>query len=686
MVNTLRKIYNKTPWQQKRLSQPLNDPNYASSPLQHSSIYEEDTDNQPHQERPVLQHHQQRVSVAESNHHVGHGTSGSSNAPNNNSNNMNDSSDRGGDNNNGKDDDTKQPPRRGMTRADTKISLRKSRKESRRVFVNIPPTSGYLDNNGAPKLTFGSNRIKTAKYTTLTFLPKNLFEQFRRVANMFFLFMAIIQLTPIFTVGSPFLTVFPLCFVVGVTALKDGFEDYKRHVEDRNYNQRLCLQLKHVVNYNFPTDSVQKNKKGFAGIWNRLVHGISTVVEKASRGTKLSKEPTGEQPPVDLDNFSATENDQNQQESSPSDPPEFIKEQWANLRVGDIIMLKNNQAVPADAIILSTYEPEGTCFIETKDLDGETNLKTRSSLTETSKYNTARRCSRLKCHVDMEPINANLFTFNGSLTMLARKRHAADQRGGRSANNRYSVWAPSVTSSMMSSVRGSMDEGREYLEDVPEDSNAEGDTELPAQGGTSASEYARLHRSSTHKRRSRFSESLDGSSSLAAAPPTPGDKQEYEEPDESMNEDERSGVTSSSLRATISKRSSLHRAASMGGTSGMAKHMLRAQHEQQARQQSQDDRLIHREHSAASNHQGGGGGYKETTTSVDINNVLLRGHVIRNTHWVIALIVSTGTDTKIMLNSGETPSKRSRIEKTMNIQVRLLEFRVLVVPLSCSIC
>ncbi|KAG0241368.1 hypothetical protein B0O80DRAFT_485445 [Mortierella sp. GBAus27b] len=705
MVNTLRKIYNKTPWQQKRLSQPLNDPNYVASPLQHSSIYEEeDTDNPSHQEHLESQHLplQRHVSIAEPNHNKSESSNTQHNHPNPNNNGSS-----GDGNNNGKDHDTNLQPRRVMTRADTKISLRKSKKDSRRVFVNIPPPSQYLDKTGAPKLSFGSNRIKTAKYTTLSFLPKNLFEQFRRVANMFFLFMAIIQLTPTFTVGSPFLTVFPLCFVVGVTAIKDGFEDYKRHVEDRNYNQRLCLQLQNVVNYNFPTDAylaAQKDRNVLVKIWSQVVHGASTAMKKTLRATKLAKVPTREQIPLDLEDLVATENGQdqrNQEGTTQEDPisgpqPEFVKEQWANLRVGDIIMLKNNQAVPADAIILSTSEAEGSCFIETKDLDGETNLKTRMSLHETSKYNTARRCSRLKCYVDMEPINANLFTFNGSLTMLARKRHVAGQRGGRSANNRYSVYAPSITSSMMSSVRGSMDEGREYLEDLPEgDYGTENEPQLPAQGGTSASEYARLHRSSTHKRRSRLSMPLDEATGPAPGDkqeyeePTPGDKHEYDEHDEGSHEGGRYLEASSSLRATISKRSSLHRAAttaSVGGTSGMAKNVLKAQYEHQLRHQSQDDRPIRREISGVSTvRHGGGAQYKETTIPVDINNMLLRGHVIRNTHWIIAVIAATGTDTKIMLNSGETPSKRSRIEKTMNIQVALNFGILLILCIVCAI-
>jgi phospholipid-translocating ATPase len=49
--------------------------------------------------------------------------------------------------------------------------------------------------------------------------------------------------------------------------------------------------------------------------------------------------------------------------------------------------------------------------------------------------------------------------------------------------------------------------------------------------------------------------------------------------------------------------------------------------------------------------------------------MLLRGCVLKNTEWVIGLVVFTGTETKLAMNSGRTPSKRSRIEKRMNPQV-----------------
>jgi phospholipid-translocating ATPase len=54
---------------------------------------------------------------------------------------------------------------------------------------------------------------------------------------------------------------------------------------------------------------------------------------------------------------------------------------------------------------------------------------------------------------------------------------------------------------------------------------------------------------------------------------------------------------------------------------------------------------------------------------VTLNTTLLRGCVVRNTEWVIGVVVFTGRDTKIVLNSGGTPSKRSKVERQMNPQV-----------------
>lgn len=74
-----------------------------------------------------------------------------------------------------------------------------------------------------------TNEISTAKYTLLTFLPVNLFEQFLRVANMYFLLMVILQLIPGLSPTSLFTTVAPLVFVLAVNAIKEGYDDVQRH-------------------------------------------------------------------------------------------------------------------------------------------------------------------------------------------------------------------------------------------------------------------------------------------------------------------------------------------------------------------------------------------------------------------------------------------------------------------------
>jgi P-type E1-E2 ATPase len=55
----------------------------------------------------------------------------------------------------------------------------------------------------------------------------------------------------------------------------------------------------------------------------------------------------------------------------------FEMDKWRNLRVGDVVKIFNKQLVPADLILLATSNKKGDCFIETKNLDGETNLKAR---------------------------------------------------------------------------------------------------------------------------------------------------------------------------------------------------------------------------------------------------------------------------------------------------------------------
>uniref|UniRef100_A0A8C0GC78 Phospholipid-transporting ATPase n=1 Tax=Chelonoidis abingdonii TaxID=106734 RepID=A0A8C0GC78_CHEAB len=83
-----------------------------------------------------------------------------------------------------------------------------------------------------------NNSIKTSKYNFFTFLPLNLFEQFQRIANAYFLFLLILQLIPQVSSLSWFTTVVPLVLVLAVSGVKDAIDDFNRHKSDNHVNNR----------------------------------------------------------------------------------------------------------------------------------------------------------------------------------------------------------------------------------------------------------------------------------------------------------------------------------------------------------------------------------------------------------------------------------------------------------------
>ncbi|CAG5135254.1 unnamed protein product, partial [Candidula unifasciata] len=90
---------------------------------------------------------------------------------------------------------------------------------------------------------YPDNTVVSSKYTLLTFLPKNLFEQFRRIANFYFLSVACIQFI-IDTPVTPLTSTLPLIFVISVTAVKQGYEDWLRHQADNDVNTRRAVIIR----------------------------------------------------------------------------------------------------------------------------------------------------------------------------------------------------------------------------------------------------------------------------------------------------------------------------------------------------------------------------------------------------------------------------------------------------------
>ncbi|XP_031340747.1 probable phospholipid-transporting ATPase IA isoform X3 [Photinus pyralis] len=88
---------------------------------------------------------------------------------------------------------------------------------------------------------------------------------------------------------------------------------------------------------------------------------------------------------------------------------------WLNVVVGDIVKVLNDHFFPADLIVLSSSEPQGMSFIETANLDGETNLKVRRALQCTSVLTSKDELCNLTGTVECEPPNRHLYEFSGVL-------------------------------------------------------------------------------------------------------------------------------------------------------------------------------------------------------------------------------------------------------------------------------
>ncbi|XP_013415921.1 probable phospholipid-transporting ATPase IF [Lingula anatina] len=150
--------------------------------------------------------------------------------------------------------------------------LKPPTKENRVIFVdNKPP----LQHETYIPQKYCDNQIITSKYTLWNFLPKNLFEQFHRIANFYFLCVGVIELL-IESPVSPATSILPLIFVITTTGIKQGYEDWLRHKSDKEVNNRpawvlrgdrfveiraMDIQVGDIVkvhiNHSFPCDLVQ---------------------------------------------------------------------------------------------------------------------------------------------------------------------------------------------------------------------------------------------------------------------------------------------------------------------------------------------------------------------------------------------------------------------------------------------
>ncbi|KAA1103653.1 hypothetical protein PGTUg99_004464 [Puccinia graminis f. sp. tritici] len=341
-----------------------------------------------------------------------------------------------------------------------------SRQQRRSIYVNLVLPTVQVDKYGDPIATYVRNKVRTTKYTIITFIPKNMWEQFRNVANIYFLVLIIFQVFPVFGAATPQVAMLPLVFILSVTALKDAFEDYRRYMLDNSVNNAACTRLGDWKNVNVPKAGGGTWWENFEWPWEKNQHVVDSIgqVQKITKGVRKLREREKDTFNTDFlyanqaqrersEDYRDHNNDDDADDalsdiqegsahqigrSTTSLPPpsstrrrsssdlvdystptagtaKWERTLWKKLEVGDILLLREDEAIPADIVVLSTSDPDGQCFVETKNLDGETNLKPRRACKTTRSIGNEEDVEHSHFVVESEAPNANLYAFNASV-------------------------------------------------------------------------------------------------------------------------------------------------------------------------------------------------------------------------------------------------------------------------------
>jgi len=93
---------------------------------------------------------------------------------------------------------------------------------------------------------------------------------------------------------------------------------------------------------------------------------------------------------------------------------EFVYRHWEELCVGDVVKVEKDQFFPADLLMLSSSYEDGICYVETMNLDGETNLKVKRSLEATLPLEEDESFKDFQAVIRCEDPNPSLYTFTGN--------------------------------------------------------------------------------------------------------------------------------------------------------------------------------------------------------------------------------------------------------------------------------
>ncbi|OJJ44086.1 hypothetical protein ASPZODRAFT_122340 [Penicilliopsis zonata CBS 506.65] len=246
-------------------------------------------------------------------------------------------------------------------------------KDGRRIDLDANRTDDRIDERtGKPYI---GNSIRSSRYSLYSFFPRQLFAQFTKLANFYFLIVAILQMIPGLSTTGTYTTIVPLLIFVSISMGKEGFDDWRRYRLDKEENNRFVRVL-------------------------RPGQGHNNVSE-----------------------FSDDNDDDDDDDDD--DFQDWAWSKWQDIKVGDIIRLDRDQPVPADIVLLHATGANGSAFIETMALDGETNLKKKQPCQPVAKVcrtvedicaNSSSSGSG-SIHFVVEDPNLDLYKFDGNVTV-----------------------------------------------------------------------------------------------------------------------------------------------------------------------------------------------------------------------------------------------------------------------------
>lgn len=270
----------------------------------------------------------------------------------------------------------------------------------------------------------------------------------------------------------------PLIVIIVVTAVKDAIEDWRRTVQDRELNNSPVYRLTDWVNVNVSEEEVSLWRRFKKASTRTIIYTYKSI--KGSKNKNMEEDSADEddrrfsmatqrqsvysqrqsyygpnaedgiqmtpvmtpgvEPPMEGNMWPDESTHTNQQEletdkavrdsmvastkrtgtildRSKQTPhtARFKREHWKDVKVGDFVRLYSGDEIPADIVILSSSDPDGACNIETKNLDGETNLKVRQALNCGRLVKHARDCERSTFIIESEPPNQNLHHYSAAI-------------------------------------------------------------------------------------------------------------------------------------------------------------------------------------------------------------------------------------------------------------------------------